>query len=59
MRKIYEETGKYFYDVSKVVLAIGGLTPFFNGGKFSFSVVFVAGLLWASGTYIYYLGGKK
>jgi hypothetical protein len=56
MKKVYEETGKYLYDVSKIVLAIGGLTPFFKDGEFSSSVLVSAVILWGFGSYLHYKG---
>ena len=36
MKKVYLETGKYLYDISKITLGVAVITPLVKGGNISF-----------------------
>ena len=42
MKKVYEETGKYLYDISKIVLGVSVITPIFKGGDYSIPAIGVS-----------------
>lgn len=56
MKNLLKEIGKYFFDISKIVLAIAVLTPLVKDGSYSFYAIFGAGALFVLGAYITYKG---
>ena len=56
MKDLLKEIGKYFLDISKIVLAIAVLTPLVKSGSYNFYAIGGAGVLFALGTYITYKG---
>jgi hypothetical protein len=58
MKKIYEETGKYLYDVSKIILGVAVITPVFKDESFSIIAVAVSAIAFVSGAYLFHKGEK-
>ena len=59
MRHVLKKVGKYFFDISKIVLAVAVITPVVKGSKVSVSALFFAGFLFVAGTVFAYKGGKE
>ena len=51
MRKVYEETGKYLFDISKIILGIAVITPIFKGGNYSIPAIGVSLVAYIIGAY--------
>ena len=56
MSEFFKEIGKYFLDVSKIVLLVGILTPFFSDKKVPTSAIMIAIVLFLIGAFITYKG---
>jgi len=42
MKKVYDETGKYLYDISKIVLGLAVITPLIKDENMSISALGIA-----------------
>ena len=56
MKELLKELGKYFFDISKIVLAIAVLTPLVKSGSYNYYAISGAGILFILGAYITYKG---
>jgi len=56
MKDLLKELGKYFFDISKIVLAIAVLTPLVKSGCYNYYAIGGAGILFILGAYITYKG---
>jgi len=56
MKKVYEETGKYLYDISKIVLGVAVITPIFKGGSYSITAICVSAVSFIVGAYFLHKG---
>ena len=56
MKDLLKELGKYFFDISKIVLAIAVLTPLVKSGSYNYYAIGGAGVLFILGAYITYKG---
>lgn len=56
MKDLLKELGKYFFDISKIVLAIAVLTPLVKSGSYNYYAIIGAGILFILGAYITYKG---
>ena len=56
MKKVYEETGKYLYDISKIVLGVAVITPIFKGGDYSIVAIFASAFSFIAGAYLLHKG---
>ena len=56
MKKVYEETGKYLYDISKIVLGVAVITPIFKGGSYSIIAICVSALSFIAGAFFLHKG---
>ncbi len=59
MQDFLKETGKYLYDISKIVLGIGIVTPLIKGSEISIIPIGVAFCLFSTGAIMIYMGGQK
>ena len=58
MKHFLKETGKYLYDLSKIVLAVAVITPMFSEKLISYFPLYVASGLFLLGAILIYQGGK-
>jgi len=56
MKRVYEETGKYLYDVSKIILAVAVITPLVKGGDYSILAILGSILIFSTGAYLIHKG---
>ena len=56
MKDLLKEIGKYFFDISKIVLAVAVLTPLVRSGDYSLYAISGASILFILGAYITYKG---
>lgn len=57
MKKVYEETGKYLYDISKIILGVAVITPIFkDGGGYSIIAISVSAISFIAGAYLLHKG---
>ena len=59
MKHLFKEIGKYFFDLSKIILAIAVITPIVKGVNVTIGPLAIAGLLFAVGAMFTYTGGKE
>jgi len=52
MKKVYAETGKYFYDISKIVLGLAVITPLIKGGDLSITALGISFAMFIAGAYL-------
>lgn len=58
MKDLLKETGKYLYDVSKIILGVAIVTPLVKGGSISFVGLLVAAVAFGTGAYLIHKGGE-
>jgi len=58
MKHLLKELGKYFFDVSKILLAVAVIAPVAKGTHVSIGVLFLTAVLFAVGATLTYKGGK-
>jgi len=58
MRHLLKELGKYFFDISKILLAVAVITPFVKNANISIGALILSIALMAVGSYFAYKGGK-
>jgi hypothetical protein len=56
MKKVYEETGKYLYDISKIILGVAVITPIFKNDSLSVVAIVVSALVFITGAYFLHKG---
>ena len=56
MQKVYTETGKYLYDLSKITLGLAVITPLIKGGDVNAYAIFASALLFFSGAIFIHKG---
>ncbi len=56
MKDLLKEIGKYFFDISKIVLAVAVLTPLVKDGSYNIYAIGGASMLFILGSYITYKG---
>jgi hypothetical protein len=56
MKRVYEETGKYLYDISKIILGVAVITPVFKGGSYSVIAIGISALSFVVGAYFLHKG---
>lgn len=59
MNDFLKETGKYLYDISKIVLGLAIVTPLIKGDEISIFPILVAFILFVAGAIMIYKGGVK
>jgi len=52
MKKVYTETGKYLYDISKITLGVAVITPLVKGGNISLVALGISFIAFAVGAYL-------
>jgi len=58
MKEVYIETGKYLYDISKIILGVAVITPIFKGGSYSITAICVSAISFICGAYLLHKGGN-
>ena len=59
MNDFLKETGKYLYDISKIVLGLGIITPFIKGTEISLYPIIASFIIFTMGAFMIYKGGSK
>lgn len=57
MKDFAKEIGKYFLDISKIILTVAIITPLVNGKEYSIVTVIVSAIIFLVGAYIIFIGG--
>jgi hypothetical protein len=52
IKKVYKETGKYLYDISKIIVGIAVITPIFKGGNYSIVAIASSAIVFIIGAYL-------
>jgi len=58
MKDLLKETGKYLYDISKIILGVAIVTPLVKGGSVSVAGIFIASAAFAACAYLIPKGGE-
>jgi len=58
MKDFAKEIGKYFLDISKIILTVAIITPLVNGKEYSIVTVIVSAIIFLVGAYIIFIGGS-
>jgi hypothetical protein len=58
MKDLLKETGKYLYDISKIILGVGVIAPILNNNTIHISVIIAPFCIFLSGAYLIYKGEK-
>jgi hypothetical protein len=58
MKNLLKELGKYFFDVSKIILAVAVITPFVKSTSISIGALMFSFTLLLIGAYLTYKGDK-
>ena len=58
MKDLLKETGKYLYDISKIILGVAIVTPLVKGGNVSVAGIVIASVAFAAGAYLIHKGGE-
>lgn len=56
MKKVYTETGKYLYDISKITLGLAVITPLVKGGGVSIIALIASFVIFIAGAYFIHKG---
>jgi hypothetical protein len=59
MKHLLKELGKYFFDVSKIILAVAVIAPVAKDTHVSIGALFLASVLFAVGATLTHKGGKE
>lgn len=59
MNEFLKETGKYLYDISKIILGLAIITPLIKGDEISPIPISVALIIFVIGGFMIYKGGTK
>ena len=59
MKHLLKELGKYFFDISKIILAVTVIAPVAKNTQVSIAALFLASLLFLVGATLTYRGGKE
>jgi hypothetical protein len=59
MNEFLKETGKYCYDISKIILALAVFTPLVKNEPLNIVFIFVASGFIITGAFMIYKGGTK
>ena len=57
-KETIKEIGKYFLDISKILIALTLISPIMKDANFSFGAIFVVVILWGVGIYLTNKGAK-
>ena len=57
-KETLKEIGKYFLDISKILIALTLISPMMKNNSFSFGAIFVVIILWGVGIYLTDKGSK-
>jgi len=52
MKKVYAETGKYLYDISKITLGVAVITPLVKGGSMSIVALGISFAIFIAGAFL-------
>ena len=52
MKKVYAETGKYLYDISKITLGVAVITPLVKGGSMSMVALSISLAIFMAGAFL-------
>ena len=52
MKKVYIETGKYLFDISKITLGIAVITPLVKGGGISITAFIMSFIAYVIGAFL-------
>jgi len=58
MKNLLKELGKYFFDVSKIILAVAVITPFVKSTNISIGALVFSFTLLLIGAYLTYKGDR-
>ena len=58
MKNLLKEIGKYFFDVSKILLAIAVITPYIKHEPIDVKNIAITGLIFIMGAIFHFQGGK-
>jgi len=58
-RETLKELGKYFLDISKILIALTLISPIMKDTSFSFGAILVILVLWGVGMYLTNKGAKE
>jgi len=58
MRNLLKELGKYFFDISKILLAIAVIAPYMKHEPVDMKNITIAGLIFVMGAVFHFQGGK-
>ncbi|NKQ40252.1 MAG: hypothetical protein HF962_01620 [Sulfurovum sp.] len=58
-KETLKELGKYFLDVSKILIALTLISPIMKDTSFSFGAILVIMVLWGVGMYLTNKGAKE
>jgi hypothetical protein len=58
-KETLKELGKYFLDISKILIALTLISPIMKDVSFSFGAILVVVVLWGVGIYLTNKGAKE
>ncbi|RLA62448.1 MAG: hypothetical protein DRQ78_08045 [Epsilonproteobacteria bacterium] len=58
-KETLKELGKYFLDISKILIALTLISPIMKDASFSFGAISVIIILWGVGMYLTNKGAKE
>ena len=59
MNNLLKETGKYLYDISKIVLGLAVVTPLIKDRSVSIGAILTALVIFSAGAIMIYKGNKN
>ncbi len=59
MKDLFKETGKYLYDISKIVLGLAVVTPLIKDEPVSIGAILTALVIFSTGAVMIYKGNKN
>jgi len=59
MKDLFKETGKYLYDISKIVLGLAVVTPLIKDEPVSIGDILTALVIFSTGAVMIYKGNKN
>jgi len=59
MKDFLKESGKYLYDISKIILGLGIITPLLKNEAISIYPIFMTLVVFGIGAILIYRGGKE
>jgi len=58
MKNLLKELGKYFFDISKIILAVAVIAPYIKHEDVDIKNIIIAGLIFVMGAIFHFQGGK-